>query len=212
MSEQQLTTDDAVRRELLIEPIHWFKKHGDDGLVGLTDQGVKVYSYVRRESSWARPLVGRFDISLRVRTWKAMDNGWAADLLPVLMQPNEIQEMLGLVDDDWDQIDPNTKAEAMALPTPCEPPSEAPAKPAGKAKTAKRRTGRAVNSGNCVPPAERVEPLKFSALTQNLAESQVLWNGWLQFQEATDNSVGHSTFLGMCALAGIESVLSRYSK
>ena len=79
-------------------------------------------------------------------------------------------------------------------------------------ETAKRRMGRAVNSGSCVAPAERVEPLKFSVLTQNLAESQLLWNGWLQFQEATDNSVGHSTFIGMCALAGVESVLSRYSK
>jgi hypothetical protein len=212
MSAQQLTTDDVVRRELLIEPIHWFKKDADDGLVGLTDQGVKVYTYVRRESSWARPLVGRLDIAFRVRTWKAMDNGWAADLLPVLMQPSEIHEVLGLVDDAWDQIDPQTKAEAMALPTPCETPLAAPAKPAGKAKTTKRRTGRAVNSGSCVPPTERVEPLKFSALTQNIAESQLLWNGWLQFQEATDNSVGHSTFIGMCALAGVESVLSRFTK
>ena len=217
-AELNITSDNAIRRVLTVQPVKWFKTNtGNDGCMSYDESGVKVSFFVDDSCSWARPLVGRVDIQVSVRTWRHNDLGhWNSDLLPVEKQSKEVQSILGhhkfSHQDLIDGLDPEMVAEAIAKPLPCDEPPAPPSRASSKPKTLRKSHGRNVQSGSCKPPAERAEPLRFSLLVQNMAEANLLWNSWLKFQKATDNSVGHSTFIAMCALEGAEAVVRKFEK
>jgi hypothetical protein len=194
--ELKLTTTDAVRTEHLVTPCHWFVsgKNGADGAWATDERGEKFSFFINRQDTWARPLIGREDLEVLVRTWSRSHDGYIkSDLMPLHLQPEEVQHAVGLVEA------PTTTVAESATST------------AKKAvKPARQRLGRNVQSGSCKPPAERSDPLKWSALVNNLGESNRVWRQWEAFQEATGNEIGLSTFAGMCLLEGLDSVVSKY--
>lgn len=214
-----ITSDDAIRRILIVQPMKWFKAStGDDGCMAHDDQGTKVSFFVDDSCSWARPLIGRTGIQVSVRTWRHNDKRglFNADLMPVEKQSAEVRKIIGhQVFDQQDflnGLDPELVAEAIAKPLPCDEPSTPPKKAASKPKASRKGLTRNVQSGSCKAPSERADPLKFSLLTQNMAEANLLWGSWLKFQQATNNTVGHSTFIAMCALEGVQGVLRKFDK
>lgn len=213
-----ITSDSAIRRVLTVQPVKWFKtERGHDGCMSHDDQGTKVSFFVDESCGWARPLVGRVDLQVSVRTWRLNKLGlFNADLMPIETQPEKVRSILGHQEftgqDFLDGLDPELVAEAIAKPLPCDEPPTPSRKAASKLKASRKGLTRNVQSGSCKAPSERAEPLKFSLLTQNMAEANLLWNSWLKFQQATNNTVGHSTFISMCALEGVQSVLRKFDQ
>lgn len=194
-SQMNLTATDAARTEHLVTPIKWFVagQNGGDGAWAVDERGEKFSLFINRPDAWARPLIGRLDLQLLVRTWGRHDSGYIkSDLMPLHLQSADVQAAVGLVEPEPD----------------VEPVAPKPTKKA--AKQPRQRLGRNVQSGACKSPAERAEPLKWSALVNNVGESNRIWRQWEAFQEATDNEIGLSSFVGMCILEGLDSVVAKY--
>jgi hypothetical protein len=187
-----LSTDYAKGTEHTITPTYWFtsERNGAHAFWAVDFFHERFSVYINAADTWALPLVGRTDLPIKVKVYKFHDDGYfKSDLLKPADQTVAVQKAIA----------------AVAEETP-----KAPKAPKKAAKPSRQRLGRNVQSGACKSPAERAEPLKWSALVNNVGESNRIWRQWEAFQEATDNEIGLSSFVGMCILEGLDSVVAKY--